>query len=82
MLVGTRDAIEARKEHAALFAVLDEFGGLAGVISLEDVMEELLGREIVDESDLAADLRAVARSRRARTTASARVENAQSDKQE
>ena len=45
-------------------------------------MEELLGREIVDESDLAADLRAVARSRRARTTASARVENAQSDKQE
>ena len=38
-------------------------------------MEELLGREIVDESDVAADLRAVARSRRAKTTASARSEH-------
>ena len=69
-----------RRQH--LFAVLDEFGGLAGVISLEDVMEELLGREIVDESDVAADLRAVARSRRARTTASARAENTAESKQE
>ncbi|MCQ2444514.1 MAG: CBS domain-containing protein, partial [Mailhella sp.] len=51
-----------RRQH--LFAVLDEFGGLSGVISLEDVLEELLGREIVDESDVAADLREVARRRR------------------
>ncbi len=57
-----------RRQH--LFAVLDEYGGLAGVVSLEDVMEEMLGREIVDESDVAADLRAVARSRRAKAAAS------------
>lgn len=48
-----------------LFAVLDEYGGLAGVISLEDVLEEMLGREIVDETDVAPDMREAARQRRA-----------------
>lgn len=50
-----------------LFAVLDEYGGLAGVISLEDVLEEMLGQEIMDESDVDADLRAVAKIRRQQT---------------
>lgn len=45
-----------------LFAVLDEYGGIAGVISLEDILEEMLGQEIVDESDIAADLREKAKS--------------------
>ena len=45
-------------------------------------MEELLGREIVDESDVAADLRAVARSRRAKAAASARSESVAEAKQE
>ena len=73
---------EFLERHQHLFAVLDEYGGLAGVISLEDVMEELLGREIVDESDVAADLRAVARSRRAKAAASARSEGPSDSKQE
>jgi len=47
-----------------LFVVLDEYGGLAGLISLEDILEEILGREIVDESDEVADKRELARSRR------------------
>ncbi len=50
--------------HQHLFAVLDEYGGLAGVISLEDILEEMLGREIVDESDMAADMREAAKRRR------------------
>ena len=63
---------EFLERHQHLFAVLDEYGGLAGVISLEDVIEEMLGQEIVDESDVAADLREVARKRRAKATALAR----------
>jgi CBS domain containing-hemolysin-like protein len=35
----------------------DEFGGLAGLITLEDLIETLLGIEILDESDRVADLR-------------------------
>lgn len=41
--------------------VVDEHGGVDGVVTMEDVLETLLGREIVDETDQAADLRAIAK---------------------
>lgn len=47
-----------------LFVVLDEYGGLAGVVSLEDVLEEMLGKEIMDETDEFEDMRALAKRRR------------------
>lgn len=47
-----------------LFVVADAHGGLDGVISLEDVLEEILGREIEDEFDDATDKRDMARQRR------------------
>lgn len=43
------------REHLAV--VTDEFGGLAGILTLEDLMETVLGVEIMDESDRVADLR-------------------------
>jgi CBS domain containing-hemolysin-like protein len=51
-----------RRQH--LFVVVDSHGGVAGVITLEDVLEEILGKEIVDEFDREVDLREVARERR------------------
>jgi len=49
------------EERSHLFAVVDEFGGMAGVVSLEDVVESLIGRDIVDEVDEVDNLRAEAR---------------------
>lgn len=51
------------KQKAHLFLVEDEFGQTAGVVSLEDAIETLLGREIVDERDAVEDLQALAKSR-------------------
>jgi len=48
-----------KREHLAL--VVDEFGGMAGVVTMEDVIETLLGMEIVDESDNTTDMQALAR---------------------
>lgn len=52
-----------RRSRQHLAVVIDEFGGVAGVVSLEDVLETLTG-EIVDETDEATDLQEVARKQR------------------
>lgn len=49
------DQFIKRKEH--VFLVVDEYGSLTGLVSLEDAIETLLGVEIVDEFDSVADLR-------------------------
>lgn len=58
------DLLMESEAHIAL--VEDEFGGTAGLVTMEDVIETLLGTEIVDESDVAEDLQSVARLRAVR----------------
>ena len=45
-----------------MMLVVDEYGTVAGVLTLEDLLETLLGLEIVDESDRTVDMQQLARS--------------------
>ncbi|MFT3781427.1 MAG: hemolysin family protein [Nibricoccus sp.] len=51
------------KTHQQILVVVDEFGATSGVVSMEDVMEHLLGREIFEKDDVAVDMRELARAK-------------------
>lgn len=51
----------AEKEQIAL--VVDKYGGMAGIVTMEDVMETLLGLEIMDEYDSTRDMQEYAREK-------------------
>jgi CBS domain containing-hemolysin-like protein len=51
------------KTHQHLLVTVDEFGSTAGVVTMEDVMEHILGREIFEKDDMAVDMRELARAK-------------------
>lgn len=55
------DAMLEKKEQIAI--IIDEYGAFQGIITLEDVIETILGNEIVDERDAVVDMQQLARDR-------------------
>ncbi len=49
--------------HNHLFVVRNEFSEVTGIITLEDILEEIIGEEIVDEVDVHNDMRRFARTK-------------------
>jgi CBS domain containing-hemolysin-like protein len=55
---------EFLRNKQQLYLVVDEYGGIEGLITMEDVLETILGVEIIDEADKIADLRQLAKQKR------------------
>ena len=51
------------KNRTHMACVKNEYGGMEGIVSLEDVIEEVFGVEIVDESDKVVDMQKMARDK-------------------
>ncbi len=60
-LVDLFERLLEKQEHIAV--LVDEYGGLSGIVTMEDVVETLLGMEIIDEADNIRDMQVLARQR-------------------
>lgn len=50
-----------KREHVSV--IIDEYGGLRGLVTMEDIIETMTGVEIVDEDDVAVDMQALAKEK-------------------
>ena len=55
------DQMLEKKEHISI--VIDEYGGLDGIVTMEDIIETLIGLEITDENDTVIDMQKYAKRR-------------------
>jgi len=55
---------EFLKNHQQLAAVVDEFGSISGVVTVEDIVEHIIGQEIFEKDDVAIDMRELARRKK------------------
>ena len=69
-VLGNRTAADALKlflkKHQQLAIVLDEYGSVEGVVTMEDVVEHILGQEIFETDDVAIDMREFAKKQNER----------------
>lgn len=55
------EKMQEKREHISV--IIDEYGGLRGLVTMEDIIETMTGVEIVDEDDVAVDMQALAKEK-------------------